>query len=45
MSIANNPAEIFVRIWMEKAPDSTSYFVGFVFLGLSSAILLGCSLV
>lgn len=36
--------EIYIRVWMEKAPDEKSYFTGFAVLGVGAAITLSLSL-
>jgi hypothetical protein len=29
-------SEIFVRLWLDRAPDDTLYFIGFAILGFAS---------
>lgn len=36
--------EIYVRIWLDEAPENNTYFVGFAILGFGSATTLWASL-
>ena len=40
-SHANYPLEIFMRGWIEVAPDNGTYFAGFFMVGLSSCVVGG----